>query len=94
MSECHRFSLGQTLITPGALRVLGELQVLPLTLYRRHVSCDWSELEAEDQRSNELAVRRGGRIFSSYHAGTPKVKFWVITEADRSATTILLPSEY
>jgi len=58
----------------------------------RHVRGDWGDVDAEDRAANDRALREGTRVLSSYRAGG--VKFWVITEADRSATTVLLPSEY
>jgi hypothetical protein len=60
---------------------------------RRHASCDWGELCAEDKASNDQALQYGGRLMSAYRTPTG-VKFWIITEADRSATTTLLPEEY
>ena len=59
----------------------------------RHVMGDWSEMDAEDQQENTLSVARGRRILSSYKLMEGRA-LWVITEADRSVTTILLPSEY
>jgi hypothetical protein len=60
---------------------------------RRHISQDWGELSEEDVRENELALREGFRLLSAYRTNAGD-RIWVITEADRSATTILLPSEY
>jgi hypothetical protein len=86
------FPLGKTLSTPAARDELNELNYSPLDLLRRHMSGDWTEMAVEDQQSNHEAVTNGSRVFSAYIIqGT---KFWVITEADRSSTTILLPSEY
>jgi hypothetical protein len=86
------FSLGRTLATPYAKEELERLNYSPLDLLRKHMSGDWSEMDVEDQQSNQDAIGEGSRIFSAYIIqGT---KFWVITEADRSSTTILLPSEY
>ncbi|MDO9103665.1 MAG: hypothetical protein Q7U57_01755 [Methylovulum sp.] len=87
------FPLGQTLATPGALETLETLGIDPGTLLDRHLSCDWSDMEPEDQESNREALTNGSRIFSSYRLADG-TKIWVITEADRSCTTILLPSEY
>jgi hypothetical protein len=56
------------------------------------MSGDWAEMDADDQQANQDAITHGDRVFSAYNID--KTKFWVITEADRSATTILLPSEY
>lgn len=86
------FALGRTLATPGALVVLNGLSLSPAALLSRHQRGDWGELDSVDKRTNNKALINGGRIFSAYRFDT--VKFWVITEADRSATTILLPEEY
>jgi hypothetical protein len=86
------FNLGRTLATPAAREKLSELNYSPLDLLRKHMSGDWSEMDKDDQKSNHEAITEGSRIFSAYTIqGT---KFWVITESDRSSTTILLPSEY
>lgn len=86
------FSLGQTVATPGALVVLNGLGISPSSLLDRHQGGDWGEMDAEDKAANDEALTYADRIFSAYQFDT--VKFWVITEADRSATTILLPEEY
>ena len=86
------FSLGRLLATPMAREELAELHYSPLDLIRRHMSGDWAEMAIEDQESNREAIIDGSRIFSAYTIQS--TKFWVITEADRSSTTILLPSEY
>lgn len=86
------FNLGKCLATPAARDELSELNYSPLDLLRRHMSGDWSEMDEDDQQSNRDAITEGSRVFSAYTIqGT---KFWVITEADRRSTTILLPSEY
>ena len=87
-----RFSLGQLVATPGALEALNEINFLPATLIKRHHHGDWGDLDDEDKVANEEALANFDRIFSAYII--QNVKFWVITEADRSVTTILLPSEY
>lgn len=86
------FALGQTFTTPGALVVMQGMGISPVSLLSRHQAGDWGDLDEEDKRENETAVKHGFRVFSSYVFDT--VKFWVVTEADRSATTILLPEEY
>ena len=87
------FSLGQVVATPGALRALEESEQSAGEFLNRHVSGDWGELDEEDRKENEFSLKEGFRILSSYRLkrGT---KIWVITEADRSATTLLLPEEY
>ena len=83
------FKLGQTVATPGALAALEQAAISPITLLNRHQRGDWGDLGNEDKQSNDQALSLGDRIFSAYQFDT--VKFWVITEYDRSATTILLP---
>jgi hypothetical protein len=87
------FNLGQIVATPGALEFLETNQVFPANLLNRHLGGDWGDLDAEDKRMNDHAATVGYlRILSAYKIGTGKV--WIITEADRSSTTILLPDEY
>src|SRR5829696_3090970 len=86
------FPLGQIVATPGALKLLEETGENPYLLLTRHRSGDWGEVDAHDRRENELSLQHGWRILSSYSVGKGRV--WVITEADRSYTTILLPEEY
>ncbi len=87
------FPLGQTVATPGALRALEEAGQLPHEFLARHSRGDWGELDAQDKRENDRSLRKGFRILSAYKTNLGE-KLWVITEADRSTTTILLPSEY
>ena len=87
------FSMGQIVATPGSLEVFEQYEDKSIQQYiHNHQHGDWGELCPEDQQSNDYAVKNGGRILSSYLLGHQKV--WVITEADRSVTTVLLPSEY
>ena len=88
-----RFTLGQTVATPGALAALTEAGHSACEFLRRHLSGDWGDVDAEDQQSNEDALLHGERLLSAYRT-RKGVKLWVITEADRSVTTILLPSNY
>lgn len=88
----QRFSLGRVVATPGALELLESASTNPATLLERHASGDWGEVSREDARENERSVRCGYRILSSYPVGGEKV--WILTEADRSSTCLLLPSEY
>ena len=85
------FRLGRIVATPNALRALTQEEIL--SALQRHVSGDWGDVCEEDRKENELSLNRHLRLFSVYHAqnGT---KFWVITEADRSSTCILLPEDY
>lgn len=87
------FHLGQIVATPGALAALAAAGQTPHELITRHVTGEWGDLVAEDIRENEYALKHGLRIFSSYRLSTG-VKLWIITEADRSVSTLLLPSEY
>ena len=86
------FPLGRILATPGALEALRGAGEDPIRYLSRHAAGDWGELDAHDRRENELALEHGRRLLSSYPVGETRV--WVITEADRSVTTLLLPSEY
>lgn len=91
------FSLGRTVATPAALAALEEAGVSAASLLARHHQGDWGELCAEDAAANGLALEEGARIFSSYQvpgADGASFKVWVITEADRSATTVFLPEDY
>ncbi len=87
------FPLGQVLATPGALELLKSYQLLPLSFIQRHVVGDWGDICVEDQQVNADALQHGYRLMSVY-AITLTEKLWIITEADRSCTTILLPQEY
>jgi hypothetical protein len=84
--------LGRVVATPDALRLLTEASAHPFGYLARHATGDWGDLCSFDQRQNEIALRDGYRVFSSYEV--PAGKVWIITEADRSVTTILLPEEY
>ncbi|PWU12012.1 MAG: hypothetical protein C5B51_01665 [Terriglobia bacterium] len=88
-----RFPLGQVVATPGALTALEKVGESPATFIRRHVSGDWGEVDEHDRRENELSVHRGIRLLSAYNL-SDGTRIWIITEADRSSTTLLLPSEY
>ena len=86
------FDLGQLVATPGALAALEKTGQNAMDFLSRHVRGDWGDLPKEDKAENQLSLEKGFRLLSSYHttAGT----IWVITEADRSHTTLLLPDEY
>ena len=88
-----RFALGRTLITPGAEEALQIAGQTAIEFLRRHTSGDWGELSDEDVKENEFSLKEGLRLLSAYQTGKGQ-KIWIITEGDRSATTILLPSEY
>lgn len=84
--------LGRVVVTGGAAERLSAADVA--TAIRRHSSGDWGDVDEHDWEANTLAVDDGGRILSVYHADSNGERFWVITEADRSVTTVLFPSEY
>jgi len=86
-----KFHMGRLLTTPNALQTLHQEDVL--TAIGKHIAGDWGDVGKEDWQENELSLREGFRLVSVYHDrnGT---KFWVITEADRSTTTVLLPEDY
>ncbi len=92
IQQTARFPLGRVMATPGALQALERLGMGALPLLARHQSGDFGDMDAEDWKANEEAIRHGWRVFSSYELGEGKI--WVITEADRSVTTLLLPEEY
>ena len=83
--------LGQIVATPNALAQINQTDIT-LAL-ARHVVCDWGDLCAEDKAVNDQAMVEGMRILSAYQAANG-TKFWIITEADRSVTTVLLPDDY
>ncbi len=90
-----KFHPGRTYATPGAIRALEESGQSPSEFLDRHLGGDWGEMDAHDSRLNDGAVRSGeDRIFSAYLLRDGVTKIWCITERDRSATTIILPSEY
>lgn len=88
-----RFSLGQVVATPGALEALERAGETADVYLGRHVTTDWGDLDEQDRQANAQALLYGGRLFSAYTLkdGT---RLWLITEADRSVSTLLLPSEY
>ena len=87
------FILGQIVATPNAVTAMNAAGVLPVDLLQRHVAGDWGTLPVEDIASNEQALQIGARLLSSYPIGGD-AKVWLITEADRSSTTLLLPEDY
>lgn len=89
----RRFELGVVVATPGALEVLGNLEVSPSELVERHAAGDWGDVPSEDARENEYGLQYGFRVISSYPLPGGE-RIWVITEADRSSTCLLLPTEY
>jgi hypothetical protein len=88
-----KFGPGSVVATPGALEAFRASGQEPLPFLQRHLTGDWGELDEHDVRENELSLLHGWRILSSYTL-SDGTKIWIITEADRSATTFLLPEEY
>ena len=88
-----KFSLGQIVATPNAIEAMEENSIDSRSLLLRHANGDWGCIPDEDKQENELSLKEGFRLLSAYESeGLPKI--WIITEADRSATTILFPEEY
>jgi hypothetical protein len=88
-----KFSPGEIVATPGALDAMNDCEDTPLHYLDRHLRGDWGDVDADDKRANDHALTHGGRLLSSYKL-KDETKIWIITEADRSSTCILLPSEY
>ncbi len=88
-----RFSLGRTVATPGAVAALERNRQTAPTFLIRHQIGDWGDLDDHDRRENERAVDCGFRLFSAYTL-SDRTRIWIITEADRSSTCVLLPEEY
>ena len=87
------FPAGRIVATPGALALLEEAQKSPSEFLSRHLRGDWGDLCPEDKAENELSLKHGFRLMSSYRISDGE-NLWIITEADRSVTTLLLPAEY
>lgn len=89
-----RFRPGHVCMTPGVAERVRQKLLDPVHYLRRHLAGDWGDLSQSDRRQNDAALKSGeDRLFSSYQV-TPDLKLWIITEGDRSLTTLLLPSEY
>ncbi len=93
MQTQQLFLLGEIVLTPGAIEALDAAAQMPNEFLDRHAAGDWGDLSEHDRRENERSVREGFRILSAYRT-QKDTKIWIITEADRSSTTILLPEEY
>ncbi len=85
------FPMGRLCATPGALEAVSPEDIA--VALDRHLKCDWGDVCEADKHYNNEALRDGDRLLSAYHTSEGQ-KFWIITEADRSATTVLLPDEY
>lgn len=88
------FSLGQVVATPGALDALRDAKDDARFYLARHLRGDWGCVCDSDKRANDQALKDGTRLLSAYKLRDDATRIWIITEADRSATTILLPDEY
>jgi hypothetical protein len=87
------FTLGRIVATPGALKAMQRSGERPASFLLRHARGDWGELDNFDKGQNDIALREGSRILSSYKTRKGET-IWIITEADRSSTCLLLPEEY
>lgn len=101
MLPIAKFPLGRVVATPASLEVAQQHGVNLLTLVARHAAGDWGHVSPDDWKENDLSLERGFRILSAYPIDPQKDcrgfgsnTIWIITEADRSVTTILLPDEY
>lgn len=86
-----KFHLGQLVATPGVLELVTHDEIT--RALDRHICGDWGDVCKEDRKANEEALINSLRLVSVYHS-QGGIKFWIITEHDRSSTTVLLPSEY
>ena len=91
LASQHKFPLGQIVITPNALGKLASDEIL--NALDRHVQGDWGDLDKDDKAENDIALEKGFRLLSAY-TGNDGIKFWIITEASRAVTTVLLPEDY
>lgn len=93
ISKQPAFELGQIVATPGALAALKKARQQPDEFLTRHINRDWGDLDEEDRKENEYSLEHGFRLLSAYKTNAGD-RLWIITEADRSVTTLLLPEEY
>lgn len=87
------FPPGRLVMTEGVAHLTQEGKLFPLIYLGRHLNGDWGDIENSDRRENDAALKSGDRLLSSYQVA-PDLTLWIITEGDRSVTTLLLPSEY
>jgi hypothetical protein len=88
-----RFEPGRVVATPGALSALEKAEQLPAQFLDRHVNGDWGDVSEQDKQENEISIEQGFRILSAYTTSAGD-RIWILTEADRSATILMLPEEY
>jgi hypothetical protein len=91
--QIRRFPLGEIVATPGALSAIEAAGQSPMEFLVRHIRNDWGEVSPGDAEMNDEATLDGGRIHSAYRTAKGE-RLWIITERDRSVTTLLLPDEY
>lgn len=87
-----KFPLGQVVATPNALGFLASRSLTPMLFLERHAAGDWGDVCEEDREMNEISLRNHYRLVSVYKIGDEAI--WIVTEADRSVTTVLLPEDY
>lgn len=90
-NEEVRVQLGQVVATANAAETLPQNEII--AGLQRHAAGDWGDVDEEDRKSNEKAFKHGDRLLSVYHT-SDGTKFWIITEWDRSVTTVLMPEDY
>jgi len=88
------FKLGQVVATPAAIDLLRSQALNPLIFLGRHAMGNWGQVSDHDREANRAALKDGSRLLSSYTLNRNNDRLWIITEADRSSTTLLLPQEY
>ena len=93
ISKQPAFELGQIVATPGALAALKKAGQQPGEFLTRHVHREWGDVPDEDRKENPYSLEHGFRLLSSYRTNAGD-KLWIITESDRTVTTLLLPEEY
>ena len=93
ISKQPAFELGQIVATPGALAAIKKAGQQPGEFLTRHINRDWGDLDDEDRKENQYGLDHGFRLLSAYKTNAGD-RLWIITEADRSVTTLLLPEEY
>jgi hypothetical protein len=93
ISKQPAFQLGQIVATPGALAAIKKAGQQPGEFLTRHINRDWGDLDEEDRKENEYSLEHGFRLLSAYKTNAGD-RLWIITESDRSVTTLLLPEEY
>jgi hypothetical protein len=89
-----RFSPGRVVLSAGVRDLAAQGLLNPAPYLIRHLSADWGDLDDEDRRKNDIALKCGDELLFSAYQVTPELRIWIITERDRTVTTVLLPNEY